>query len=211
MLLSEEDKKAITEAIRNAEKLTSGEIVFVITDVSGNYHHATLQGALIGSIAATAVYLALPVSHTIGILLWTEIVAFALFYSVIPHLSWRRWLIPGQQMAECVHESAFREFYARGLYKTRESNGIVIYLSCLERRVVVLGDKGIHEKMGNPHWDDVKNKIVQGIKQGKAREGICAAVESCGKALAEHFPHRPDDVNELSDEVIDRKQERNFP
>jgi putative membrane protein len=107
-------------------------------------------------------------------------------------------------MEECVHDAAFREFYAGGLYRTRESNAVLIYLSNLERRVVVLGDKGIHEKMGDTHWQDVRDEILRGIKQGKAREGICAAVETCGRALAEHFPHRPDDINELPDEVIDR-------
>jgi putative membrane protein len=207
MLLSEEDKKIIAEAIKRAELATSGEIVFAITGASGHYYHATLQGALIGTVLAAAVYLALPVPQTIGLLLWTEIIAFALFYSVIPHLPMRRWIVPAREMSECVHDAAFREFYASGLYKTRESNGVLIYLSFLECRVVVLGDKGIHEKMGDLHWNDVRDKIIHGIRLGKAREGICAAVESCGIGLAEHFPHRPDDINELPDEVIDRTQD----
>lgn len=204
MLLTGEDKQAIAGAIQRAELTTSGEIVFAVADASGHYHHATLQGALVGTIIATVVYLALPAFHTIGLVLWTEIIAFAFFYAVIPHLPMRRWFVPRREMDDCVHEAAFREFYTGGLYKTREANGILIYLSCLERRVVVLGDKGIHEKMGDQHWNDVRDKIIHGIEQGRAREGICAAVESCGKALAEHFPRRPDDTNELPDEVIDR-------
>ena len=206
MLLTEEDKKAIAEAVKKAEMLTSGEIVFAFTDASDRYQHATLQGALAGSILATAVYLLLPTPQTIGMILWTEIIAFAFFYALIPRLPCRRWFISSREMEEHVHEAAFREFYASGLYKTREANGIVIYLSCLERRVVVLGDKGIHEKMGEHHWQEVRNQIINGIKQGRALEGICAAIESCGKALADHFPRRPDDVNELPDDVLDRRR-----
>jgi putative membrane protein len=204
MLLTDEDKKTIAEAVRSAELRSSGEIVFAITDASDHYHHATLQGALVGTLLVTAIYLALPTPQTIGIVLWTEIIAFALSYALIPHVPWRRWFISPREMDQHVHEAAFREFYTSGLYKTREANGIVIYLSCLERRVVVLGDKGIHEKMGDHHWNDVRDQIITGIRQGKAREGICLAVESCGRALAEHFPRRPDDLNELPDEVIDR-------
>ena len=203
-MLTETDKQAIAEAIKRAELTTSGEIVFAIVDASGRYPHASLQGALIGSVLAAAIYLALPVPHTIALLLWTEIIAFALFYALILHLPWRRWFIRGREMDENVHDAAFREFYASGLYRTREANGVVIYLSCLERRVVVLGDKGIHEKMGDQHWDEVRDKIIEGIKQGKPREGICSAIEICGKALAEHFPRRSDDTNELPDTVIDR-------
>ncbi|MGD0307876.1 MAG: TPM domain-containing protein [Acidobacteriota bacterium] len=203
MRLSVEDKKAIADAIKRAEQLTSGEIVFAFSDASGHYLHATLQAALAGTVLATALYLALPILHTITLVLWLEIVAFAVFYAVVPRLPMRRWFIPAREMEECVHDAAFREFYAGALYRTRESNGVLIYLSDLERRVVVLGDKGIHEKMGDTHWTGVRDEILRGIKQGKAREGICAAVETCGRALAEHFPHRPDDVNELPDEVID--------
>jgi putative membrane protein len=207
MLLSENEKQAVAEAVKKAELTTSGEIVFAITDSSDHYHHATLLGALLGAVAAVALYLALPVPRSIGLVLWTEIIAFALFYALLPHLSCRRWLISRQEMEECVHDAAFREFYARGLYKTRDSNGVLIYLSSLERRVVVLGDKGIHKKMGDHHWNDVRDRIIQGIRQGQAARGICEAIGLCGKALAEHFPRLPDDTNELPDDVIERRQD----
>ena len=96
------------------------------------------------------------------------------------------------------------QFYASGLYRTRESNGVEIYLSLFEREVVVIGDSGIHSKMGDQHWQEVRDLIIAGIKRGEARQGICGAIESCGKALAEYFPHRTDDINELPDRVITR-------
>ncbi len=203
-LLTEEDKKIISSEIEQAESTTSGEIVFAVTNASARYHHATLQAAIVGMVAGTAVYMALPLDHTIGIVLWTQLVCFALFYALVPRLPWRRWFISSAEMSARVHEAAFGEFYASGLYRTAESNGVLIYLSLLERRVVVIGDKGIHDKMGDTHWDDVRDTIIRGIRQGRPREGICEAVALCGKALAQHFPHRDDDVNELPDKVIDR-------
>jgi putative membrane protein len=204
-LLTDQDKQAIEEAVHKAESATSGEIVFALTEASARYRHATLQGAFVGVVLATALYRALPVDHTIGILLWTQLVAFAIFYALLPHLPWRRWFIAAKEMDARVKEAALMEFYASGIYRTREENGILIYLSCLEKRVVVLGDRGIHQKMGDHHWDDVRDGIIQGIHNGRAREGICEAIERCGKALAEHFPHRSDDVNELPDRVVERK------
>jgi putative membrane protein len=204
-ILTEEGKRAVEEAVRKAEAQTSGEIVFAVADASARYHHATIQGALIGMALISAAYLALPISHTITALLWTEFLTFALLYALIPYLPWRRWLIPSQEMDARVHEAAFMQFYSSGLHRTRESNGVEIYLSTFERRVVVIGDRAIHEKMGNPHWDEVRDRIIQGIRQGKPEQSICAAIESCGRALAQHFPHRPDDVNELPNQIIDRK------
>jgi putative membrane protein len=202
--LSEQDNKAIEEAIRKAEATTSGEIVFAAAPASAHYYHATLQGALIGMAAVTAVFLALPFTHTLASLLWTEFISFALFYSILPHLSWRRWVISRQEMDARVKDAAFMQFYASGLYRTRESNGVEIYLSFFEQEVVVIGDRAIHAKMGDQHWNQVRDLIIRGMKEGNVREGICAAIETCGKALAEHFPPRTDDINELSDRVIDR-------
>ena len=204
-LLTEEDKKAISLAIKAAEGTTSGEIVFAVQDASAHYHHAALQGALAGTVVAVAIYLSIPTEHTIGLILWVELVAFAAFYALFSYLPWRRWFVSSRELNARVQQAAFMEFYASGLCRTRESNGILVYLSLLERRVVVLGDRGIHEKMGDHHWEDVRDKIIRGIREGHAREGICAALESCGKALADHFPRRPDDIDELSNQIIERK------
>ncbi len=204
-LLAESEKSAIADAIQKAEATTSGEIVFALQDASAHYYHATLQAALAGMFLAVAVYLSIPIEHRIDIMLWIELVALALSYALFAHIPCRRWFISFHEMNARVHEAALMEFYRSGLYRTKESNGVLIYLSLFERRVVVLGDRGIHEKMGDEHWVEVRDKIINGIRQKRACEGICDAVAACGRALADHFPHRADDVNELPDRVIDRR------
>jgi putative membrane protein len=214
-LLTDEEQKMVEAAIQKAESMTSGEIVFATAEASSRYRHATIQGAVFGMAAVTAIYLLIPLlfpntanlpyfSHNTTNLLWTEFLSFAFFYAILPRLPWRRWLISQQEMAARVHEAAFMQFYSSGLYRTRESNGIEIFLSFFERRVVVIGDRGIHEKMGDQHWENVRDLIIRGIKERNVCAGICAAIESCGQALARHFPHRPDDSNELPDGVIQR-------
>ncbi len=210
-LLTEPEKRAIAGAIQKAEATTSGEIVFAIQDASAHYYHATLQAALAGMFLAVVVYLSIPIEHRIDIVLWIELVALALSYALFARTPWRRWFISFHEMDARVHEAALMEFYRSGLYKTKESNGVLIYLSCLERRVVVLGDRGIHEKMGDEHWVDVRDKIICGIRQKRACDGICDAVAACGRALGEHFPHRADDINELPDQVIERKLHSDNP
>lgn len=205
-LLTEEEKTAIAEAIKAAEATTSGEIVFAVTDASARYPQATLQGALIGMALTTALCLLVLSEPTVTEVLWIELLSFAVVYAALPYLAWRRWLIPRREIDARVRQASLIEFYSSGLYRTRESNGILIYLSRFERHVAVLGDRGIHEKLGDPHWDDVRDTIIRGIRARKAGAGICAAVEICGKALAKHFPRRPDDTDELPDKVIERRE-----
>ncbi len=204
-LLSDQDKKAVADAIHQAESVTSGEIVFAVTDASGRYMDAAFQGALAVMAAATAVYLGLPVGHTIRAVLWTEIISFAVSLALLVYFPWRRWFIPRHEMDARVYDAALMEFYSSGLYRTREANGVLIYLSLLERRVVVLGDRAIDEKMG-AGWHDVRDRVIRGIREGNAGKGLCEAVTMCGQALARHFPRRADDTNELPDEVIDRRK-----
>jgi putative membrane protein len=223
-LLSEQDNKAIEAAVKKAESGTSGEIVFAIAPASSHYQHTNLQGAIVGMAIVTAILLLIPhipiptsnswsdyripITPNLTNLLCTEVVSFAIFLLIAPHCRWRRWIVSNREMEDRVREAAFMQFYSSGLYKTRESNGVEIYLSLFEKMVVVIGDQGIHEKMGNEHWDRVRDLIIQGIKKGDPCGGICASIESCGKALAEHFPPRPDDINELPDQVIVRPLRR---
>jgi putative membrane protein len=203
-LLSVSERKMIAAAIERAESKTSGEIVFTLADASSHYHHATLQAGLIGMAAATAVYLARPIAHTVAGVLWSEFISFAVLAALFSRHPWRRWFISKREIDAHVYEAAFMQFYSSGLYKTRESNGIEIFLSYFERRVVVIGDQGIHAAMGNAQWDEIRDIIIRGIKEGKACDGICAAIERCGQMLEKHFPHRPDDINELPNALIDR-------
>jgi putative membrane protein len=209
-LLSDEDRKAIEAAIERAEAGTSGEIVFATAEASANYQHATLQGPLSewpSPRPSSFCFLSrIPQPPALD---GSNFVCCFLYRS--PRLSWRRWIISKQEMDARVKEAAFLQFYASGLYRTRESNGIEIYLSVFEREVVVIGDRAIHEKMGDKHWQDVRDLIIQGIQNGDARGGICAAIESCGKALAHYFPPRADDVNELSNRVIRRSLRPDAP
>jgi putative membrane protein len=140
------------------------------------------------------------------LLLWTELAGFAVGYALFARLDCRRWFLTGTEMDARVRQAAFAEFYSSGLHRTREENGVLIYLSRLERRVVVLGDRNIHAKMGD-RWDEVRDRVIDGIRRGRARDGICAAVELCATMLAHHFPPRADDVNELPNQVLDRKLE----
>lgn len=109
----------------------------------------------------------------------------------------RPWNLTSPEKA--VHQRARREFASMGIGNTADRTGILIMLSLKERRVEVLADKGINDKV--KAWEEVVEIIVSNIKQGKQAAGIIQAVEFVGKILAEHFPRKKDDTNELSDEI----------
>lgn len=96
---------------------------------------------------------------------------------------------------------AEKEFYKLKMEKTRDRTGILLLLILEERSFYILADSGIHEKVGQEVWDKVRDKIQEDFRKGKFTEGIINGVKTVGRILAEHFPIKPDDINELSNEV----------
>jgi uncharacterized membrane protein len=96
---------------------------------------------------------------------------------------------------------AERTFERLGMTKTAERNGVLLFIAAEENRFVILGDKGIDEKVPAGFWDDIAAKLTIHFKNGQFTDGIVEAVEAAGEHMKEFFPRRDDDVNELSDEI----------
>ncbi len=92
-------------------------------------------------------------------------------------------------------------FVEIGMHRTRERNAVLIYLALAERHVAVLGDEGIHTHVGADYWNRLRDLLVERLHAGRTREALVEAVAEVGQALRAHFPRRPDDTNELSDQV----------
>lgn len=88
-----------------------------------------------------------------------------------------------------------------GMHRTAERHGVLIYLAIEERRLAVVGDEGIHAHVGDRHWHAVRDLMIERLRANEPREAIVCAIDAVGRALAEHYPRRPDDRNELSNDV----------
>ena len=74
-------------------------------------------------------------------------------------------------------------------------------ISLRERRVSVKADAGIHGHVGEGAWQSAVDMVIKGIRDGRQCAGICEAVAHVGGILAKHFPRKPDDKNELANDV----------
>jgi len=200
---SEDDKRQITATIAAIEKKTPGEIAVMVVDQSDSYPESELLAALLfGGL------LSLPVSdYFFSASLWSFLPLFGLFGLVgwlaahsLPEYK-KFFLFPGRS-DEMVQRCTLRSFYEKELFRTRDKTGVLFFISLFERRVWVLADKGIYEKLQQQQLQSYASGIAQGIRTGKAAEALCVQLEEVGVLLTEHFPVRPDDVNELPDTVL---------
>jgi uncharacterized membrane protein len=96
---------------------------------------------------------------------------------------------------------ARRVFLRLGLDRTRHRNAVLLYLALGDHKFAIVGDQGIHARVGQGFWDSIRDDLQRDLRAGRMREGVTTAVAEIGKRLGAHFPDRPDDVNELSDTV----------
>lgn len=101
-----------------------------------------------------------------------------------------------------VRRAAERAFERMKMRATRDRNGILFFVVPSRRRFVVLGDEGIHRRVGQDFWDKLVAAMAGDFREGKFNEGLIRGIEECGRLLAAHFPYQGErDVNELPDDV----------
>ena len=101
-----------------------------------------------------------------------------------------------------VRKAAERAFVRLGMTATKDRNGVLFFIVPSRRRFVVLGDAGIHAKVGQEFWEKVAVSMADDFRKGDFTRGLVRGIEEAGAQLAAHFPYDPaNDRNELPDDV----------
>ena len=100
-----------------------------------------------------------------------------------------------------IRAVAERTFERLGMTKTDLRNGVLIFVACEEQRFVILGDKGINERVPAGFWDDIAARLTVRFKAGEFTDGIVDAIHSAGEELKAFFPRQHGDVNELTNDI----------
>lgn len=207
MIFSRQEKELIESAVKAAESGSSGEIVPVVVAASGDYSRVAnrlgFAGFLVASAAAAWVHHRFPfldLPYLFGLQLVGAAIGWG--FGRLPGVV--RLLMGEKKLAAEVDEAAFAAFTRNGLHHTKEETGILIFVSLLEHRVEILGDRGIHAKVGEDFWKIEVQKMVLGLREGRAAEALASVIGDMGEKLREHFPRSAGDRNELSDELRSR-------
>ena len=92
-------------------------------------------------------------------------------------------------------------FMRLGMEKTRDRNAVMIFLAPRTHKFAVIGDAGVHEKCGDAFWSELARAMTEHFRKSEFTRGILHGVQTAGALLAQHFPRRPDDRNELPDSI----------
>lgn len=213
--LSDAETVRIEDCIKAAEQSTSGEIVVIVAPSSSRYALANVTCALF-----LAYLFAIGLTPLVGGLLWVgfwnmwvflaiHTLVFVGFHELARRTLWmKRPFIPRREMESKVKDAAFTNFFKHGLHRTRHETGVLLFISLFERKAWILGDRGIHGKIGEGTWKEIVDRVTKGISENRQAEAICGGIGQIGALLAEHFPIQPGDQDELKPGIILDSEQR---
>jgi putative membrane protein len=226
-MLNENDRTRISAAITEAESKTSGEIFCVLAKRVSHYREIPLLWATVAGFLVPPL-LVLTGLHRLALASiftsWTDDSARAMEGLILRALSTyglvqtgvflivaiivavpavRRLMTPGPLKSHHVRETARRHFVAAGARLSDAEPHILIFASLADRRVELVAHDAIHKAVGEGPWNAAVAAVVAGMKTGKPADGMVAAIEICGAALAAHFPPDGAPKNHLPNAILE--------
>ena len=207
--LTAAEQQRVTQAVQEAERTTSGEIVPMLVSRSHDYPLAAVT-CCVSFVLPLALLLTNLIGQRIWIgpqNMWLFLGLFAVLCGMLYPLVLRsdrlkRFFLNRRQVDQEVEKGALAAFYAEQLHKTRDANGILLYISVMEQKVWILADRNINAKIEQQEWDATVHALTTGIRAGRPADAICQAVRRVGEILETHFPYRKDDEDELHNLLI---------
>jgi putative membrane protein len=220
-MLSPAECDQITAAVTAAEKRSSGEIVTIVAERSDSYHDVALHWAILAMLLTVGLAGLLPNwvydqiaqfaggwgevdqrGRLMALLLGAMMAAFLVVRLLLSIRRLRNRLIPARTATRRVRRRAIDLFRAAGRGRTSGRTAVLLYLSLAERRAELVVDETIHARVERSAWEVAMTTLIEAVRQGRAGDGMVAAIGAIGDVLAIHCPRSDDDKNELPDRVI---------
>lgn len=194
-------------ALVAAERRTVGEILPVVVERSDLHPGAPWLCALTLLLLGTALAAPILPFDQPALLLSCQVAFGAVGYALawlLPDL--RRLFVREARADAVVEEQALLEFHRNGLHETEGRTGVLLFVSLFEHRVVVLGDVGIDAHLSPDDWAGLTSDLLAASARGQLADGLVAAVQAAGEALARHVPWAEGDRNEIPDRLVVRRE-----
>jgi putative membrane protein len=201
-LLSASDAQAVEAAIARVERSTSAELVVAVLPQSSDHWQGRVLVALAWSLGAAFAVLHFWPEKPVFFSLLAEIGVGAVSYFLLGFPPLHRRLVSPARAEQAAHARAFQLFAQRGLYGTKRRTALLIFVSELERRVVLLGDATIHAQLGEAGWQTEVQRLIACIRAGRLKDGLLEVIAQLEPRLAAVAPPQAGASNELPDSVL---------
>lgn len=194
------DLQRVSDAIRTAEKSCNAEFICVVARRSSNYSFYPLFWATFIALLVPwpLIYFTLIAADRIFII---QLLAFTAALLALSTAALRFKLVPLSVMQAKAHRNALEQFMLRGVSRTSQRNGVMIFVSLAERWARILVDDAIAAKVPNEQWQIAITALLEANANGDMVKGFLRAIEISTRDLAVHFPPSAHQADELPNRI----------
>ena len=227
MRLKSEEHARVAQAIVAAEAHTSGEIFCVLAGRVSSYRDISLAWAAASALILPLVLIPLgfdpdwfpglsdnweathlaalhqTVSRALGVYAVVQACVFLAAYLLLRIPVLTRLTTPRAVRRDRTRQAAMHQFLAHGLHVTAHRTGVLIFAALDDRQVEIIADEGIHSRVDPGVWADAVEALTGALRDNRPAEGFERAIELTGAVLAEHFPPRERNPNEVLDRLVE--------
>lgn len=211
-ILSDTDRTLLDKRIAEVEIATKAQIVLATVKRSDSYAEIPWKAFAFGSSIAGFVVFLLDllltgwITDTVLLLNVVAILATGALFVLLTVLFQgfaKLFLSESRKETETI-QYAESLFLARELYVTEGRRGILMLVSQFERRVVILPDKGVRDRISNEVIKNIISKMTWHLRQNEVRKALETGLEELVTELCPSASSRPD-KNELSNKIIEEE------
>jgi putative membrane protein len=186
--LSPQEQARVAEAIRASERRAGGEIVCVLAETASM--HGTALPVVLAAAAALAVpWLLVATTHlAVVTILLLQVLAFLILLPLAGLHRVARWLTPAPLRRALAFRLAAEQFLVRGVTRTPDRTGILIFVARAERYARIIADEGIARHVPAAEWQAAVDALVTHMRADRPADGFVAAIEICTGILQRYLP-----------------------
>src|SRR5262252_1869050 len=187
MELTKEDYDAVAAAIRETEKRTCGQVVCVLAHASSAYAHVPILWS-----SLLALFTPWPLIYftqwSVQRIFLAQLIVFLVAAIAFSWAPLRILLVPRAVQRARAHRAALEQFVLRGISRTRNRCGVLIFVSLAEHYARIVADEAIAQKVHASEWQAAIDALTMHLREDHLAAGFIAAIERCGAVLAQHAP-----------------------
>lgn len=193
--------RRIGDAVRELESRSAAELVVEIRARSGSYAHADSRFAFALVLASLVVLVFMPLVVPPETVLLDAVVMYIVGIVIARRSDpLRRLFTTSRERMQAVRTHSAALFHDRGVANTSGETGVLFYVSLLERRIEVLADRGLLQKVAANDWNAVLADLH--VEQRLDADAIVDGIHRLAVILQRDMPASAADKDELSSEVL---------
>ena len=202
--LTEEERISITRLLVQAETGTYGEIIPVVVFSSQEWGHLSILVDLLVFSFLTCLILVLGLP-------WTWLLgSFALGFMAGELVKFYpesvRLLTSQSEREKAARVRAELEFYRNHFDRSQKHSTVIIFLSLVERQIVVLIEPELSKKIPDAELatsvKEISSALAQELRKKDWHQGFANAIERAGQLLQKHAPAPADYRHEYPAQIF---------